>query len=83
MQFASSDKELDLNENKFSSVETGSYYKVGSFLKYTSGNYKTSAEAFKHQKKLADAGFKDCFVVAFKNGQRIDIKEAKALSEKK
>ncbi len=83
VQFASSDVELNLKDNKFSAVENGSYYKVGSFLKYTSGNYKTSAEAFKHQKKLADAGFKDCFVVAFKNGQRIDIKEAKALSEKK
>jgi N-acetylmuramoyl-L-alanine amidase len=83
VQFASSDKELDLKESKFNAVENGSYYKVGSFLKYTSGNYKTSTEAFKHQKKLADAGFKDCFVVAFKNGQRIDIKEAKALSEKK
>jgi N-acetylmuramoyl-L-alanine amidase len=82
VQFASSDKELDLKESKYNSVENGSYYKVGSFLKYTSGHFKTSAEAFKHQKKLAEAGFKDCFVVAFKNGQRIDIKEAKALTEK-
>jgi N-acetylmuramoyl-L-alanine amidase len=83
VQFASSDKELDLKDNRFSAVENGSYYKVGSFLKYVSGNYKTSAEAYKHQKKLAEAGFKDCFVVAFKNGQRIDVKEAKLLSEKK
>ncbi len=82
VQFASSDKELDLKESKFSAVENGSYYKVGSFLKYTSGNFKTSGEAFKHQKKLAEAGFKDCFVVAFKNGQRIDVKEARALTEK-
>jgi N-acetylmuramoyl-L-alanine amidase len=83
VQFASSDKELDLNDTKFSAVENGSYYKVGSFLKYTSGKFKSSAEAFKHQKKLAEAGFKDCFVVAFKNGQRIDMKEAKSLTEKK
>jgi N-acetylmuramoyl-L-alanine amidase len=82
VQFASSDKELNLKESKYSSVENGSYYKVGSFLKYTSGTFKTSAEAFKHQKKLAEAGFKDCFVVAFKNGQRIDVKEARALTEK-
>lgn len=83
VQFASSDVELNLKESKYTAVENGSYYKVGSFLKYTSGNYKTSAEAFKHQKKLAESGFKDCFVVAFKNGQRIDLKEAKLLSEKK
>lgn len=83
VQFASSDKELDLKDSKFAAVENGSYYKVGSFLKYTSGKFKTSAEASKHQKKLADAGFKDCFIVAFKNGQRIDMKEAKSLTEKK
>jgi len=83
VQFKSSDKELDLKTNEFAAIENGNYYKVGSFLKYTSGNYKTSNEAYKHQKKLTDAGFKDCFVVAFKNGRRIDVKEAKLLSEKK
>lgn len=83
IQFASSDKELDLKDTKFNAVENGTYYKVGSFLKYVSGNFKTSADAFKHQKKLVEAGFKDCFVVAFKNGQRIDVKEAKLLTEKK
>ncbi len=83
VQFASSDKELDLKENKFSAIENGGFYKVGSFLKYTSGKFKTSNDAFKHQKKLTDAGFKDCFVVAFRNGSRIDVKEAKLLSEKK
>lgn len=83
VQFASSDVELDLKDTKFSAIENGSFYKVGSFLKYTSGNFSNAETAFKHQAKLRDAGFKDCFTVAFKNGQRIDLKEAKALSEKK
>jgi N-acetylmuramoyl-L-alanine amidase len=83
VQFASSDKELDLKESKFAVIENGGFYKVGSFLKYTSGKFKTMSEAAKHQKKLNEAGFKDCFVVAFKNGQRIDVKEARFLSEKK
>jgi len=83
VQFASSDVELNLKDNKFSAVENGSYYKVGSFLKYTSGNFASASEAFKHQAKLREAGFKDCFAVAFKNGQRIDMKEAKAISDKK
>jgi N-acetylmuramoyl-L-alanine amidase len=83
VQFASSDVELNLKDPKFAQVTEGSYYKVGSFYKYTSGSFKTSAEASKHQKKLKESGFTDCFVVAFKDGQRIDLKEAKALSEKK
>lgn len=83
VQFASSDVELNLKDPKFSAIENGSYYKVGSFYKYTSGNFNNANDAFKHQAKLRDAGFKDCFTVAFKNGTRIDLKEAKALSEKK
>lgn len=83
VQFASSDVELNLTDSKFSAIENGNYYKVGSFLKYTSGNFTNANDAFKHQAELRDAGFKDCFAVAFKNGQRIDLKEAKALSEKK
>lgn len=83
VQFASSDVELNLNDSKFSAIENGNYYKVGSFLKYTSGNFTNAADAFKHQAKLRDAGFKDCFAVAFKNGQRIDLNEAKTLSKKK
>lgn len=83
VQFASSDVELNLKDTKFSAVENGSYYKVGSFYKYTSGNFNNVNDALKHQTKLRDAGFKDCFTVAFKNGTRIDLKEAKTLSEKK
>ncbi|MEK6614963.1 MAG: N-acetylmuramoyl-L-alanine amidase, partial [Bacteroidota bacterium] len=83
VQFASSDRELDLKESKFAAIENGGFYKVGSFLKYTSGKFKTMSDAAKHQKKLNEAGFKDCFVVAFRNGQRIDVKEARLLSEKK
>lgn len=76
VQFAGSEKELDLKQEKYAAIENGWYYKVGTTLKYTSGNYKQSADAFKHQAKLREAGFKDCFVVAFKNGARIDINEA-------
>lgn len=83
VQFASSNIELNLKDSKFSAIENGCFYKVGSFYKYTSGNYTNADDALKHQSKLRDAGFKDCFTVAFKNGQRIDMKEAKALSAKK
>lgn len=83
VQFAGSEKPLDLKEKKYSAVENGWYYKVGSTYKYTSGSFKTSAEAFKHQKKLNENGFKDAFVVAFRNGQKIEVVEAKKASEKK
>lgn len=77
VQFASSDVELNLKEKKFSDIEQGSYYKLKNVYKYTSGNYATMKEAAQHQTKLRDKGFKDCFVVAIKNGERMDLLEAK------
>lgn len=83
VQFASSDTELNLKESRFTAIKNGSYYKVNSVLKYTSGQFNTVAEAATHQNELRQNGFKDCFVVAFKNGMRIDINEAKKLTEQK
>ena len=45
-------------------------------LKYTAGNYLKPDEAVKYQKKVRELGYKDAFVVAFKNGNRIDYNEA-------
>ncbi len=83
VQFASSDVKLDLKEKRFAEVKNGSFYKVNTTYKYTSGSFATMAEATAHQGVLRESGFKDCFVVAFKNGERIDINEAKKLLEQK
>ncbi len=82
VQFASSDVPLNLKDPKYASVKNGSYYKTNNVLKYTSGEFSTMADATAHQNILRQNGFKDCFVVAFKNGERIDINEAKKLTEK-
>lgn len=83
VQFASSDVELNLKDVKFKSIKSGSYYKMGNVLKYTSGNFNNVADAVTHQNELRQNGFKDCFIVAFKNNDRIDINEAKRLAEQK
>ncbi len=77
VQFASSDVELNLKEEKFNGIVEGSYYKVKSVLKYTSGNYTSLKEAFTHQSQLREKGFKDCFVIALKKGERIDLNIAR------
>jgi N-acetylmuramoyl-L-alanine amidase len=79
VQFASSEVELNLKQDKFQPIENGSYYKVKNVLKYTSGNYSLVAEAIKHQNFLREKGFKDCFVIALKNGERVDLNEARKL----
>jgi N-acetylmuramoyl-L-alanine amidase len=83
VQFASSEVPLDLKEKRFSEIKNGAYYKVKTTYKYTSGNFTSMAEAVSHQGVLRESGFKDCFVVAFKNGERIDVSEAKRLLEQR
>lgn len=78
VQFASNDKEVDA-KTKYPNVTDVSFYKAGEIYKYTSGNYSNIEEAAKQQTKLRELGYKDCFVVSFKNGTRIDINEAKKL----
>jgi len=83
VQFASSDIELNLKAAKFKAIKDGSFYKAGNVLKYTSGKFAAATDASAHQAELRQNGFADCFVVSFKNGERIDINEAKRLLEQK
>lgn len=76
VQFASTDKEVDA-KTKFPNVSDVWFYKMGAVYKYTSGSFRSFEEAGKHQAKLRELGYKDCFVAAFKNGVRMDIAEAK------
>jgi len=83
VQFASSETRLNLKEKRFADIKNGAYYKVKTTYKYTSGNFSSMSEASAHQNILRDNGFKDCFIVAFKNNERIDVNEAKRLLEEK
>ena len=80
VQFASSDVELNLKQGKFSAVTDGDFYRAGSLLKYTSGKFSTIKDAQVHQALLKEKGFTDCFIIAMKNGQRIDMAEARKLT---
>jgi N-acetylmuramoyl-L-alanine amidase len=80
VQFASMDKEVDV-KTKFANVSDVSFYKAGTIFKYTSGNFSSFDDATKQQAKLKELGYKDCFVAAFKNGARMDINEARKLTE--
>jgi hypothetical protein len=43
--------------------------------KVTLGNFRDYWEADKFKKYLRDMGVKDAWIVPFKDGQRVDIKE--------
>jgi len=52
---------------------------VGTWYKYTVGNYATLQEAISYRKVLVEKGIKDSFIVPFYNGKRISLQEAKQL----
>ena len=76
VQFAVSETEPDFKSAKFKEIEEPSYYKAGNAFKITSGNFSKPDDAINLQNKMRNNGYKDCFVAAFKNGKRIDYKEA-------
>lgn len=82
VQFASTDKEVDA-KTKYPNVTDVWFYKAGAVYKYTSGNYSSMEDAARQQAKLKELGYKDCFVAAFKDGNRMDINEARKLTENK
>ena len=76
VQFAMSETEPDIKSDKYKNADDIWYYKAGNIYKITSGCFPNADEVIKHQEKIRAAGYKDAFVVAFKNNQRIDFKEA-------
>lgn len=79
VQFATSDIALNLKQEKFAVIKDADFYKVKTMLKYTSGRFTNVKDAFEHQTYLRGKGFSDCFVIAVKGGERIDLNEARKL----
>ena len=77
--FASSGSPIDLKQEKYSVIKDGVFFIENKVLKYTSGSFGLIGEAIAHKVFLRNNGFNDCFVIALKNGERIDINEAKKL----
>ncbi|HXB39385.1 MAG TPA: N-acetylmuramoyl-L-alanine amidase [Bacteroidia bacterium] len=76
VQFASQENEPDLKTAKYKDVSEADYYKSGNIYKITSGNFLNPDDAVNLQNKMRKEGYKDCFVIALKNGKRVDYKEA-------
>jgi N-acetylmuramoyl-L-alanine amidase len=82
VQFAASPAKKSLTSPDFKSVQDVQEYFHNGMYKYVAGYCKTLSEANILLKKIQDAGFKDAFVVAFVNGERISAQEAVKLIKK-
>ena len=64
-----------IRKSIFKKLNNISKSKEGKIYKYYYGNVKTYNEARKLKNKAEKDGFKDSFIVAFKNGKKINISE--------
>ena len=79
VQFYISKSKLKPGAPEFKGLKDVTWYQHQGMYKYTFGNERTAEDAQNLVKVLAAKGFSDSFVVAFLNGNRITIDEAKKL----
>lgn len=79
VQFLTSEKELKEGAKEFKGVTGYQLYQQGKVYRYTMGNETTITRAKGIQSEMRKKGFKDAFVIAFFNGKRISLQEAREL----
>jgi F0F1-type ATP synthase membrane subunit b/b' len=79
VQIIASSTPLETNSPEFNGLKNVWEYKDSGLYKYTVGNQKDLESAYRLQSEFRKKGFVGAFVVAFKNGKRIRVREAKKL----
>ena len=80
VQFLTAPRKYKAGAAQFKGITDADCYLDGETYKYTVGEYKTFSEAARMKKQIADK-FPDAFVVAFRNGMRIDLNEARKMAK--
>lgn len=75
IQILTSDKKLGSNSRLFKGVKPVSYYFENNIYKYTYGE-DTNYNKILRLKRSIDSKFKDAFIIAFKNGEKMNINQA-------
>lgn len=76
VQLAASTQKSNSSEGIWASVEGVECLKIGTSYKFLVGKYSTLNIAVQQQEHWRKNGFKDAFIVAFRNGQKISMTEA-------
>lgn len=76
IQILTSSEKLGKNDSGFRGVDKVKEYKINGMYKYTAGASSDYKKAKKNQELLRKHGFTGAFMIAVKDGERIDLREA-------
>jgi N-acetylmuramoyl-L-alanine amidase len=76
IQLTTSVKKLDIKSEQFAGLGEIFENEVNGMFRYTCGNETSLTEASNLQNMAREKGFKDAFITAYKNGNRIPVKDA-------
>ena len=80
VQIFTSPTKVKSTDARLKNVKKADFYKDGNTYKYTSGS-STDYNEINNLRRQLSKRFKGCFVIAFLNGERIDLNEARNLSK--
>lgn len=76
IQILASDKVIPANSSQFKGLKNVSYYKENGMIKYTYAEDEDYNRIVQIKRKTVDPKFKDAFIIAFKNGIKINTNQA-------
>ena len=75
IQILTSSKPLTKNDKRLKGLKDAEYYKEGGLYKYTYGASSDYNKVLR-TKRTISAQFKDAFIIAFRNGEKMNVNEA-------
>ena len=75
VQILASSSKLKTNDSRLKGQKDVAFYEEGGLYKYTVGSSENYNEIYQLRKTLA-ASFPQCFIIAFKDGKRMDVQQA-------
>ena len=76
VQFSTLNRKISVTDKAFKGIKEVEVYESNGSYRYVSGHFQTKSEAVARLTEVRNLGFTDAFIIAFKDGKRVSVKEA-------
>ena len=76
VQFSTLKRKISVTDKAFKGIKEVEVYESNGSYRYVSGHFQTKSEAVARLTEVRNLGFTDAFIIAFKDGKRVSVKEA-------